>query len=60
MNPAAMLILNGAEYSASGRQVAEFHPDTLFFNAVTSADDMLNKLGRFAPGIGGDVLCNIA
>lgn len=57
-NVRRVLILNGAEYSASGRQVAELHPDTLFFNAVTSADDVLNKLGRFAPGIGGDFLGN--
>ena len=53
-----VLILNGAEYQAQGLRVAQMRRDVEFFATVVPEDDVLNKLGRFAPGWGGDFVGN--
>ncbi len=45
-----VLILNGAEYSHAGRKTAEAAKGATFYNVVVPADDVLDKLARFAPG----------
>ena len=45
-----VLILNGAEYSWSGHNVAMSRSSVQFYNVVVPADDVLNVLARFAPG----------
>ena len=51
---AKVLILNGAEYSSTGRNVADCNPQVQFYNVVVPADDVLNKLAIFAPGLKKD------
>ncbi len=53
-----VLILNGAEYSRTGKLTAQACPKTRFYNVVVRQDDVLNKLARFAPGWGDDFLGN--
>ena len=47
---ARVLILNGAEYSTTGRDTAMLCPTVRFYNVVVREDDVLNKLAQFAPG----------
>ena len=53
-----VLLLNGAEYASRGLAVARRRPDIEFFNIVVPGDDVLNTLGRFAPGFGGAFVGN--
>lgn len=57
--PAArVLILNGAEYAITAARVANKRDEIEFFSACVKTDDVLNKLGRFAPGWGGKFVGN--
>ena len=57
--PAArVLLLNGAEYLNRGGEVARMRSDVEFFSVCVDADDVLDKLGRFAPGFGGSFVGN--
>ncbi len=50
MNISKVLVLNGAEYSHTGRAVALACPGIKFYNIIVPEDDVLNDLARFAPG----------
>lgn len=47
-----VIILNGAEYLSAAAAVAQARPDVEFFSVCVKEDDVLNILGRFAPGVG--------
>jgi len=57
--PAArVLFLNGAEYLDAAARVARRRSEIGFFSVSVATDDVLNKLGRFAPGFGGEFVGN--
>jgi hypothetical protein len=51
-----VLILNGADYSSHGRDVACLRSEIEFFNMCVRDDDVISKLARFAPGKGAEFL----
>ncbi len=53
-----VLLLNGAEYLDKAANVARNRPDVEFFSVIVGTDDVLNSLGRFAPGFGGRFVGN--
>ena len=58
MPASRVLLLNGAEYQVQGLRIARMRKDVEFFATVVPEDDVLNKLGRFAPGWGGNFVGN--
>ncbi len=57
--PAArVLILNGAEYADTAASVAHRRRGVEFFSVIVREDDVLNKLGRAAPGWGARFVGN--
>ncbi len=53
-----VLLLNGAEYLSRGEEVARMRPDVEIYSVCVREDDVLNKLGRAAPGWGGRFVGN--
>lgn len=55
---ARVLFLNGAEYLDAAARVARRRSKIEFFSVCVETDDVLNKMGRFAPGFGGEFVGN--
>ena len=53
-----VLILNGAEYANTAAMVAQWRRRVEFFAVIVKEDDVLNKLGRAAPGWGARFVGN--
>jgi hypothetical protein len=51
-----VLILGGADSARHARKVGKKQPNIEFYSTVVPEDDVLHKLGRFAPGFTGKIL----